>query len=193
MPPPAFARALSDYLAPKYLRPLRLPVGSQMGTDRRGEAAVYFEAKLKGSDGKVITVKVPDDRANSWLRHRQVALARGLIPDIPVMPRPGEALAAPGQDVGNVTIWDMTTPQQLTTRTIPEHLIPRDRPVSRPNDWSMVLARSYARHLCRAYGAESVELVRHTKYPIPPLALFMGEPPQGAFDELVANYGELPR
>jgi hypothetical protein len=193
MPPPTFARALGDYFTPKYLRPLHLEMANRFGADRHGEAGVYFEARLTNASGNVMTVRVPDDRANSWVRHRQAVMARGLIPDIPVMPRPGEALAAPGQDVRTITIWDMSAPQQLNIRAIPEHLIPRDRPVSRPNDWSMVLARSYARYLCRTHAAESVELIRHTKYPIPPAVLFMGEPPQGAFDELVANFGDLPR
>jgi hypothetical protein len=151
---------------------------------------VYLEIRLRDSAGGPLTsVRIPDEAASHWVRLRQQLLVRGLIPDQPVIPRPGEAVAAPGRDVPAVPIWDMAEPQHLRLQRVPEHLLPRDRPVSRPSEWALLLARSYARHLCRVHGASSAELVRHTRYPIPPAVLFE-EPPPGAFEELIAHFGE---
>jgi hypothetical protein len=196
-PPPPFARTVSDVTNPNYLRPLHLAHSYRFAANRPGEAGVYFEVRLKDEAGNsVATVKVPGEGANRWVRHRQALLARGLIPDQQFMPRPGEAVAPPGQDVPTVPIWEpaepVAQPQHMRLRRMPEHLVPRDRPVSRPNEWSLLLVRSYARHLCRVHGAATAELARHTRYAIPPLVL-QEEPPPGAFDELIVHYGELPR
>src|SRR5262249_50912784 len=107
-PPPPFAQAISDVTTPNYLRHLHLAHTYRVASILPEKAGVYFEVKLKDETGALVkTVKVPDDRANFWVRHRQDLLARGLIPDLPVMPRPGEAVAAPGQEVRTVSIWDM--------------------------------------------------------------------------------------
>ena len=94
-----------------------------------------------------------------------------------------------------VTPYYIKPPQRgLVIRQVPEHLVPRDRPVFRPGDWSLLLARSYARHLCRAHGAASCEIVRHSQEPIPPMVLFVGDNIQaGAFDELISNFGEMKK
>jgi hypothetical protein len=69
----------------------------------------------------------------------------------------------------------------------------RGSPVFRPSEWSLVLARSYARHLCRTHGAASAEIIRHTRDPIYPVVLFEREPAADAFQDLVASFGEMPR
>jgi hypothetical protein len=72
-----------------------------------------------------------------------------------------------------------------------EHL--GDRPVFRASARSLLLARSYARYLCRLNGAAKAEVIRHTQEPIPPAVMFMNDqPPAGAFNELTSNFGELP-
>jgi hypothetical protein len=79
---------------------------------------------------------------------------------------------------------------QLRLQEIPQHLVPRTRSVMRPSEWTVLLARSYARHLCREYGAATAEILRHTREPISPAILFESE--SGAtFDELVASFGKV--
>jgi hypothetical protein len=79
----------------------------------------------------------------------------------------------------------------LSVRTVPEHLLPRDRQVFRPSEWSLLLAQSYGRHLCRAHGAASVEIIRRTREAIPPAVLNLPEPPAELFETLSANFGEF--
>jgi hypothetical protein len=82
-------------------------------------------------------------------------------------------------------------PHRLRLKSVPQHLAPRDRSVFRPSEWSLLLARSYARHLCRAHGAASAEIVRHTREAIPPAVLFFDDAPPEAFEELVSTFGEV--
>jgi hypothetical protein len=57
----------------------------------------------------------------------------------------------------------------------------------------LLLARSYARYLCRTRGAAKAELIRRTGEPITPAVMFMsGQPPAAAINELISNFGELP-
>jgi hypothetical protein len=92
--------------------------------------------------------------------------------------------------------WEGRPPgQPLWLTEVQQHLVPRDREVMRPSEWSLLLVRSYARYLCREYGAASAELVRHTKEPLPPAVLLPATaPPPGLFgNEFFANFGDLPR
>jgi hypothetical protein len=170
---------------------------------------VQLEVLLRNSEGELIrTLKIPDPEANPWVRHRQELLVRSLAPDLPVDPPGQEMIAAPGKSVPTQTIWVLPEERfpgdnvaqpapgqtnqatQLRLRELPQHLVPRDRSVMRPSKWSVVLTRSYARHLCREYGAASAEILRHTREPISPLILFEIEP-GATFDELVASYGKV--
>jgi hypothetical protein len=178
-----------------YLRWIRMPHHYRYSTNRPGGPDVYFEARLKDANGQpVATLKFPDPDANFWVRHRQTILAHALGDDQPVAPPQSEVIAAPAQEVRKVTIWDGGDgpSRTMTLKAVPEHLIPRDRPVVRPSEWSVLLTRSYARYLCQAHGAASVEILRHHREAIPPTVLFM-EPPAGTFDELVANFGEYTK
>jgi hypothetical protein len=178
-----------------YLRAVKMTHNFHFYTNRPGLAAARFEVKLKDDKGnELATLKFPEDGVNSAVRQRQVLLARALAVDIPVPPPQGESVAAPSQKVRTVTIWDSPDNRGLILRTVPEHLVPRDRPVFRPSDWSVLLAHSYVRHLCREHGAASAELIRYTKEAVTPDVLFMpGQPPAGAFDVLMANFGELSK
>jgi hypothetical protein len=196
--PPQFAEVANRVTHPVYADALRVTHSPQAAMPSRpGIPGVYFEARLRDEAGNEIrTVRFPDPDANPWVRHRQSLLARGLADDLPVQTQQGESIAAPNQKVQTVGIWDMPEGQQrgLVIRQVPEHLVPRDRPVFRPGDWSLLLARSYARHLCRAHGAASCEIVRHSQEPIPPMVLFVGDNIQaGAFDELISNFGEMKK
>jgi hypothetical protein len=92
-----------------------------------------------------------------------------------------------------VPIWDVAGNRRLVLRPVPAHLVPRDRAVYRPSDWSMLMARSYVRHLCREHGAVKGELIRHTFDPVPPAVLFLESPNPAEFGELVSNFGEVTR
>ncbi|MCS6975913.1 MAG: hypothetical protein NZM31_02730 [Gemmatales bacterium] len=191
---PWFAGKLNDFFLPYYLKPLKLTHNYHFLTNRTSTTGVYFTAKLRDAKGEVfLTVEVPDANANAFVRHRQSLLARGLGDDQPVPPMMGESVAAPNQQVNRIKIWDMADgkPRELILREIPEHLVPRDRPVMKTSDWTELLVRSYVRYLARRYQAGSVEIVRHSQEPIPPAAL-IGDFPAQAFDELISNFGPLP-
>jgi hypothetical protein len=80
----------------------------------------------------------------------------------------------------------------MQLRQMPAHLVRQDRPVFGPSPFSLQLARSYARYLCRHYGATSAELIRHSRRPIYPALMFEREPTPDAFEELVCSFGEKP-
>jgi hypothetical protein len=192
---PQFAQSISTITTRQYLRPLKMTHNYHFVANRTAIPGASFEVLLKDKAGKQFkTVRFPDANANFWVRHRQCLIAQALADDQPIEARPGEVIPAPNQQVKRVPIWDMTpTDPVLRLRYVPEHLIPRDRPVSRPSEWSLVLARAYVRYLCRAHGAASAELIRHTRDPIMPAVLFTNDPPPNAFEDLLANYGELSR
>jgi|SRR5581483_11404183 len=192
--PPQFAFSLYNQFTSGYLEAVRLNHDYHFASNRPQMPAVTFDAKLKDKDGNEIgTVTIPDPNANFWVRSRETRLARWLADDQPVPPPTGEVIAPPNQQVPMVTIWDMPSPGKLQLKVVPQHLVPRDRPVYRPSEWSMILARSYARHLCRERGAATVEIVRHWKEPIPPVVMFMDSVPPDAFGEIVSDFGEVSR
>jgi hypothetical protein len=194
--PPQFAQSASEVTARHYLRHLKMTHNYHFVANEPAQRGVYLEARLKDPDGKVVkTLRFPDPDANFWVRHRQTLLAQWLTQDVPVEARPGEVIAAPGQKAPSVDIWDMTNPAErvLRIKTVPEHLVPRDRPVFRPSPWSILMARAYARYLRREYGAASVEVLRHTREAIGPEAMFGDGAPPNAFDELISSFGEFTR
>jgi hypothetical protein len=192
MPPPLFAQLVDEKAARPYLQLVQL-VHNQASS---GPAApgVFLEISLKDDRGQLLkTFRFPDPEAHAGLRYRQELLARQLVPDRPIAPLPGEFVPAPGQQVRTVPIWDMEGSGRLRLQEIPEHLIPRNRPVFGPSPWSLLLVRSYARYLCRTQGAASVEVIRHSRDAVAATAFLMGEPPPVAFQDLVASYGSFPR
>jgi hypothetical protein len=193
-PPPRFAQALNSAPLADYLKVIRMPYTYHFASNQPQRWAAYFEVHLKDQAGQEIAVvTVPDASANAWVRHRQGLLARALADDVPLPPPGLEQIAAPGQQVPTVSFWDAADPKvpRLHLRKEPQHLVPRDRQgLQRPSDWASLLVRSYDRHLCRQYGAVSADLVRHARLPIPPDVIGMGSVPPGAFDELIADFGE---
>jgi hypothetical protein len=191
---PEFARGLSTWTTRYYLAPLKMTHNYHFLSNRPGPPGAAFEVRLKDEGGRHLgTVRIPDPGANFWVRHRQGLLAQALADDRPVRAGGSEVVAAPGRPVPVVAVWVPGEDGMLRVRPVPEHLVPRDRPVFRPSEWSLVLARSYVRHLCRVYGAAAGELVRHTREPVPPAVLSGDEQPPDAFVELLSNFGELPR
>jgi hypothetical protein len=158
--------------------------------------SVYFEAHLKDGRGEHLkTLKFPDPKANFWVRHRQQLLSDGLFGDSPVPPPQGERLGAPPK-----TYWEPQD-KQMVLKTVPEHLVPRTGNVMSPSDWSLLVAKSYAQHLCRTHGAASAEIVRHSRdivlpptlLPPPPPGKDRAEAPPALFEELVFNFGVYRR
>ena len=47
----------------------------------------------------------------------------------------------------------------LHLQAVPQHRLPRYPGRMRPQEWSLILARSYGRYLCRTHGAASAEVV----------------------------------
>jgi hypothetical protein len=191
--PPQFAMTLTNGVAP-YLRAVRMTHTYRFVTNRPVLPGARFEVRLKDGDGEERLITIPDPNANYWVRSRQAMLARELADDLPVMPPQSEKIPAPNREVPRVKIWDIVQPHKLAVREVEENLVPRDRPVMRPSDWSLLLARAYARHLCRVHGASSAQLVRYTQEPASPALVSDETPPQpDAFETLVSNFGELSK
>lgn len=193
--PPRFAYSLNNAIAPKYNQFLRMTHTYHFVSNRPGLPGVYLEFHLKDAAGNSLgTRKLPEDDANFQVWHRQDLLARDLGDDVPVPPPQGEAIPAPNQQVPMVQIWDMDKSEhKLNLKMVPQHLVPRDRPILQPSERSMRLAQSYGRYLCRTYGAASVEILRHHRDPIPPMVLSTPNVPAGEFDEIISNFGEFSR
>jgi hypothetical protein len=191
--PPQFAFSLSRPVR-DYLKLIKMTHNYHFLTNRPGNPSAYLEVRLKDEAGnELATVKFPQDEANFWVRHRQSVLVGWFTDDIPVPPPQSEVVAAPGQQVPTLAIWDSVGPRQLQLKTVPQHLVPRGQPVYRPSEEALLLARSYARYLCRRHGAASAEVVRHSREPIHPIVLFTHSPEPGAVDDLISDFGELPR
>jgi hypothetical protein len=196
--PPKFAVALFDSVPGEYAKALQMLRGEQyhFSSNRPGGPSVTLEVRLKDEAGRTLeTVTVPDPGANFWVRHRQKLLARALGIDVPVMPPQMEKAPAPGTRDTTVQVWKdvPNTPNRMVLDKMPEHLIPRDRPTIRPSDLSMLFAHAYARHLCRSHGAAKAEVIRLHQDQIPPDILFMEQAPQGAFEKVQSNFGELSK
>ncbi len=192
--PPKFAEVIHNVTGPNYLEHVKLAHTYHFASNRPDPPEVKLEARLKFADGRTQTVHFPDKDANLWVRHRQSLLLQRLADDMPIPPQPTENIPAPGQKVNEVQYWEQAKPGDLRLTKKPEHLIPRNREVARPSDLALLLAHSYGRYLCRAYGAESVELIRHTRNPLPPAVLYMKEAPAQEFNpELSANFGEISK
>jgi hypothetical protein len=191
--PPQFAFTLQRDLFGRYLRPMRLGSNYRFMSNRPGLPGVVLQARLKNDQGEEIAVlEFPERDANPWARHRQAVMVGWLVPDQPVPPPSGEVVPAPGQDVPTLQVWEPAEPGKLRLQTVPQHLLPRDRPVYRPSDPSLLLVRSYARYLCRKHGAASVEMIRLYRDPLPP-AVLLEDGPRDEAATVTSTYGEFPR
>jgi hypothetical protein len=192
--PPAFAASLHQAVGPSYLSWLKLTHNYHFPSNMPNVQGTYFEVRLKDAQGQEITtLRFPDPQANAEVRSLQQELARWLVDDVPFRPPQGERIAAPGREADTMLIWNPTGERRMNLQKVPEHLIDRDRPIYGPSDWSLLLARSYERYLCRKHGAASAELIRHVRFPIPPSELKTTEDDVRPDDneDLVANFGEL--
>jgi hypothetical protein len=217
---PLFATEINLTMGRSYLRVLHMEHDYHFMSNVVDRPMVYFEIQLKDANGNALktlklpddnanfwirlarpfvpwlrrekTLKFPDDNANFWVRQRQQLLAQQLGDDQPVQPPRGEIVLPKGQSYPTVQLWfsaEGDPIQKLVRKS--ELELPRDRPLSRPSDWSQLLAQAYVRHLCREYGAASGELVRHSRNALLPDIMFVQGPiPREAFSEMVCNFGD---
>lgn len=192
--PPQFAQLPGPY-ADEYLRFVKLNNNFHFAEnfiskfDTTGTVA-WLEVKLRDASGQeVSTLRLPDPNASGSVRFMQQLLVEALNTDVPVEPLPGERIPAPNQAVNTVRYWEESESGPSRLSTIEEHLIPRDRPVFGPSATALILAQSYANHLCQKHGAASAELIRHAKPFIPPDFLFPGWQGGSEFNEMVVTFG----
>jgi hypothetical protein len=206
---PAFAHSAGD-LAAVHAKYLRLTHDYHFASNRPAIIpGVQIEVRLKNDKGAVIeTLHFPDPDANPWVRQSQEVLISSLAPDLPIQQQGGEVIAAPGEKTPMVALWafpnedfsganppppppDRNLPLHL--QAVPQHRLPRYPGRWRPSEWSLILAHSYARYLCRTYGAASAEIMRHSREPVPPEVLFGRQTPPGVFNDLVASFGDMSK
>jgi hypothetical protein len=188
--PPEFAGQIDRLIRPWYFFVLSLDHDSQsFARNDPEEEAVYLEALLKDKSGTVVqTLTIPDPGANFWVRHRQGLLVQGLADDIPVQAPRGEVIPGEKQKGKTVSIWDALEGAPIQNiSTIPEILIPRNRDVFGPTERAQLLAKSYARYLCREHRVPTVELIRyHRKAIFPEYMVLLPE----AFDGQACSFGD---
>lgn len=194
---PKFAADVGEVLTRVYLEPLRMTHNYHFPSNRFGQPAVAVEAHLKDEKGQTFkTLRFPSPDDNAWARNRHQVLADGLGNDEPVLTPRGEVIPAPGQRMERRKYWTPAGPDQpnrLVLRETELHLIPRDPPPLRPRAWSLLLVRSYERHLAREHGAAAVEVVRLHRQAVMPDYLFLPEPPPGLFDTVASSFQEERR
>ena len=188
---PKFTEKLDEAVTTAYLQPLHMTHNYHFNGNRGDTPGVAFEVRLKDADGQLIkTLRFPSPQANAWVRQRQAMLAQQLGDDEPVQPLPGEVIPAPGQKMKKKTIWEPVGPDDLEMREIDEHLVPKNRQVFGPRPWSLIVARSYARYLCRDYGAASAELTRLSRQAVMPEILFAPKIEDEELKTLTTRFGE---
>jgi hypothetical protein len=190
--PPLLAMRIHEAFGADYLRPIRLDQNYHVLANRLpATPGVFLEFRLKDEQGNDMgSIKLPDDNANAWVRHRQSLLLDIFAEDEQKLPPQSEIIAAPGRELPKVQYWDMER-GQLRLRTVDVNQIPRDHPVSGPSEWMFLFARSYARYLCRTHGAAKVEVLRHHQDAIRPYVLDVDNVPAAAFQEVISNFGEF--
>lgn len=190
---PFFAGKLNEFFSNVYWSPLRMTHNYHYLSNRPLLPSIFFDVNLKDKEGRTIkSLRFPSKEDLPWIRFRHQLLANGLGDDMPVPPPRGTVIPAPGQQMPRTRIWDPEEGSNvMKVRVIEEHLVPRDRPVYRPNEWALLLAKSYARHLCSQYGAYKAEVIRHSRDQVSPVVLLAPQLPPGTFNELVSSFGDI--
>ena len=190
--PPLLAARIHEAFGADYLKPIRMNLNYHVLANRLpATPGVYLEFRLKDETGsELATVRVPDENASPWRRHRQSLLSDIFAEDDQILPPQSEVIAAPGREVPTVQFWE-NEKGQLRLRTVDINQVPRDRPVSRPSRWMFLFARSYTRYLCHVHGAAKAEVFRHHQDAIRPSVLDAETIPAGAFQDVTSNFGEV--
>jgi hypothetical protein len=196
--PPAFAALVDQRTREYYLRPLGLIGDYTYASDRGDMPEVYIEARLRNEQGDLIkTIRLPDKTDNAWLRQRHALLALGLGGDMPVPVQQMVQIPAPGQQSPKIKLWQPAGPMEkkLVLHETEQHLVKglmKDptMQLSRPREWTLLLARAYARYLCGQVKAASVELVRFHRDALSPVLLVLpgDQIPPGTFDTFESQF-----
>lgn len=193
--PPMFAQQINATTL-RYLAQLNLTHNYHFSENLPNLATpnVRFEVRLREQAGKEMAVlEFPDPGANALVRHRQLVFARGLDDDQPVRPPEGTLVPAPGQQPPTARIWKRDEDNKTTLTTVELHKLPRTEPAFAPSEWSLILARSLARSLCRTHAAASAEVIRYNAPPFFPglWAPDANPPPESFFAEQAHSFGVM--
>jgi hypothetical protein len=191
---PMFAARINNVTYPYYLQPLQMTHNYHFLGNRPEATGISFEIRLKDDKGRLVdTYRFPSPKDNAWLRQRHLLMAAHLGDDQLVQAPNTELVPAPGQKMPTEKIWEQTGPTSGTLREVQTHLIPKNQPVYKPRDWSLILVRSYARHLCREHGAASAEIVRYSRQPVMPGLMMIPEDrvPPNTWDTLASTFEEV--
>jgi hypothetical protein len=192
---PTFAFQTAEYVTLPYSRLVKMTSSFHFSSNKQEAQEVLFEALLKDANGKVLqTLRFPDPNANRWVRYRQSLLAQQLGNDEPVPPQQGVIVAPAGQPLPKQRWWQQDGEKRLKMIEDTPNAIPRNQPVMQPAPLSYIAAQSYARYLCKAQGADKVEIVRQWFDPVLPNILFEPAPPTDErLSRFYATYGDLPK
>lgn len=197
--PPHFASIIANSLPGDYLKAIQLNRDYHFATNRPNGTNYKMKVNLKDEKGDVIgTVTYPEAEgdANFWVRHRQRIMVDFLGSDGMVRTPQNEVIPAPGQPEPTLRYWKgvegSMTKARLATESV-NLIMPRGGSFYTPSDLEMVFLGSYARHLCRTHGANSVEVIRVAQEPIPPAVLFDSSLPPVMFDARTYNYGTFDK
>ncbi len=192
---PQFAAGVSSRITgPYYLQPLRLASNYHFASNRPAEYAVYFEIQLRNQFGESTIIRIPEEKANYWVRHRQEILAQHLAQDFPVPQRGARKLPAlePTSETPTVDVWLREGEFTLRFESLDEddkRLLSRD--LLQPSPKAKLLAESYTRYLARAHKAASARLIRHSRPKVTPTDVVVPRPE--VFTDLVSHFGEYRR
>jgi hypothetical protein len=198
---PQFAAGISArFTYSYYLSPLQMTHNYHFATNRPTDFAVYFEVQVTTKLEEVKTVRIPNDKANFWVRHRQELLAQALVPDQP-LPPPGPRRLAPlqkgerGKDDGlpKIEVWksggDHVLRLSMVTHEDPVLELP-DLDQATPR--AKLVVRAFARHAMRQHNGVSGEVIRHSRATVVPMDMLRPRPPD-FFKELKSHFGEMQR
>ncbi|HMF13466.1 MAG TPA: hypothetical protein VKE94_14205 [Gemmataceae bacterium] len=194
--PPFLAAQINDAFGADYLKLVRLNTNYHvLANHLPSTPGVYLEFRLEDEQGnELAVVKLPNAVANPWVRHRQSLLTQQeLWEDRRVVPQQSELIAAPGGEVPKTQYWQPDKKGRLELVTVDVNKVPLAQPVSGPTDFSFMLARAYARHLCRTHGAAKAQVLRHHQNAVTPFVLRAENVPARDFEEVVSNFGEFSR
>jgi hypothetical protein len=201
MPPQALV-SIHDTAALPYLTPIKMTHNYHFASNRTAVQEAELEFILLDESGKEIkTVRLPEKNASGATRYWQALLARWSTDDQPLPPPPTPKLAAPGENLPEVTFWSpmpgaMNKLEKVTTNINDRRYREGGGMLLQPSALSMLMLRSYARHLARVHGAADVEAVRLHRNVVPQrlpggqeaFILSEREIPEDLFGEVASYY-----
>ncbi len=193
--PPQFAQSINSVTAENYLKHLRMTHNYHFRSIRPGSPEVELEARLQMKDGTEKVIVLPDQSANAAIQRRQRLYLQWIIPDVPVEVPREERIPAPGEKPPEFRYMEERPDGTMTLKSIEAHrakaMIPSPM-VPQPTEMTMLVLRSYARHLKRKYDPKSIRLIRRHWNPIPPAVVMNRQNmPMNMIQKWTADFGEV--